>query len=149
MTRPKIRWLERSMLFSPYLTLVTSEAEYAAALKHLKRNTGDEDGWLANAAHAEVKTFTNQHGEVVCVVSIRPTMPVLDAALTLGHEALHIFRRFCDHIGEESPGEEMEAHCIKSIAVSLTDEYVRRVEALAPSPDTGFDEASGQGEEVS
>jgi hypothetical protein len=115
------------MLLGPYLTLCLSEDEYKAATRKLEGET-PEGTWLSDHATAQVHTFSCPGKGPVCVVCIRPDIYALEAALTFGHEALHIFRRWLDYIGEESPGEEIEAHAIKGIAVSLVDEYERRRE---------------------
>jgi hypothetical protein len=51
---------------------------------------------LRDNCHAEVHTFYGN--DLVCVVCMRPGMDSINAALTLSHEALHIFRRWCKEV---------------------------------------------------
>lgn len=118
----RVKWLDREMLIGPYLTLVTNQEQFDAAMKHLKQH--DIGVWLRPSANAQVSTMEHESHGIVCVVSINPELSTLDAALTLSHEAYHIFCRWMEHIGEESPGEEIVAHSVKNIAVILTDRFI-------------------------
>lgn len=37
----------------------------------------------------------------------------------LVHEAVHIFQRVCNYIGEDKPSDEFEAYCIQAISQEL------------------------------
>jgi hypothetical protein len=61
-------------------------------------------------------------GNGICVVYIYKTTDIVD---TLVHEAVHIWQHTVDFIGEENPGDEMEAYTIAFITSSLLKEYNR------------------------
>lgn len=120
----RTKWLDSTLFLGPYLALVASSEEYDRVTRRLTKGVPDE--WLGDHATAAVHTFEHSDEKIACVVAIKPGLTVANAALTLSHEALHVFRKWCEYIGEDKPGEEIEAHSIKSIAVSLTEEYIRR-----------------------
>lgn len=127
---PKTRWLDRRIAWpGPYLCLCLSEAEYVQALAHLKLIPAD-DTWC-RAAGGKTHYATNDDGEDVCIVCVRPgekNTPV-EIAGVLVHEAVHVWQRYCDGIGERHPGVEQEAYGIQSIAQELLSEYARRIGA--------------------
>ena len=119
----RIKWLERTMLYAPHLALCLSEDEYKVACKRLKVQPGE---WLSGFDNARVHTFEREGESLACLVCARTDRDVANQTLTFAHEALHVFRRWLEFIGEECPGEEIEAHCIHNIAASLIEEYIAR-----------------------
>ena len=49
-----------------------------------------------------------------------------EVAGRLVHEAVHVWQRYCDHIGERRPGNEQEAYGIQSIAQELMQSFVEQ-----------------------
>jgi hypothetical protein len=93
----------------------------------------DNEG--AQPAIAEVQYYD---GGALCIVCFGPEMfkvPGLhvNAMLTITHEAVHVFQRICELLGEEAPGHEVEAYAIERITQNLIDAYMtlqdRRVRA--------------------
>ena len=123
------KWLDRRIAApGPYLALVLSQEEFDAAMKHLKVPAGAE--YLSTAqANATTHTLTRAQSGLAAVVALGPSSgrtPVEVAGL-LVHEAVHIWQRYCDWIGERHPGDEQEAYAVQSISQELMAEYSRRV----------------------
>jgi len=118
------KWLPRDIAaMGPYLTLVTSEAEYIKALKDCGiLNPSD---WCPH--HARTHTLKNKQGQAVCIVAIKVMGDPIETACLLVHEAVHVWQEYCEDIGEDSPGAEQEAYAIQAISQRLMTEYARRL----------------------
>jgi hypothetical protein len=124
----KTRWLDRRIAWpGPYLTLCLSQAEYLAALKHLDLISAD-DTWCGEDA-GKTHYASNPKGETTCLVCVSPgaNRSGVEIAGLLVHEAVHVWQRYCDCIGERRPGVEQEAYGVQSIAQELMAEYARRI----------------------
>lgn len=121
----KVKWLNRSLLVGPYLTLCTSEDEYRSVLKKVGCTDGGE--WLLKSESWATTHILSDGNDLTCVVCVSPG-DHSEAALAgvMAHEAVHIWRAFLDSIGEDDPGEEVEAYAIQNIAFYLTDELLSR-----------------------
>lgn len=128
MSRGRTKWLDRRIAAAgPYLALCLSEAEFRAAVAHLKVPT-DAD-WIATPhSDATAHTFSAPGGltVIVCLRRDEGRNPVEVAGL-LVHEAVHAWQAYADHIGEREPGREQEAYAIQSIAQELMAEFARRM----------------------
>lgn len=125
----KAKWLDRRISpLSPYLTLCTSEAEYLAALKDL--GVGPVGSWLkTDRADATAHYADNKDGQSAVIVCIRVDegRDAIEIAGLLIHEAVHVWQRYCERIGEHTPGAEQEAYGIQSISQVLLAEYAQRI----------------------
>lgn len=126
----KTKWLDRHISFAgPYLTLCTSEAEYLQALKDLGIHA--VDSWVRNEhSDATVHFCENKSdGEDAAIVCIRTTekLSPIQVAGLLVHESVHVWQRYCQRIGEHSPGLEQEAYAVQAISQSLMEEYASRI----------------------
>ncbi len=122
------KWLDRRVAApGPYLALVLSQAEFDAALKHLKVPLGAR---YLNSDHsnATAHTFEGKHG-LACVVALGDVgvRSGVEIAGLLVHEAVHVWQWHCDYLGEHRPGTEQEAYAVQAIAQELMAEYSRRV----------------------
>jgi hypothetical protein len=136
MTRTAVKWLDRRIAApGPYLALCLSEAEYLAAAKHL--GVRDPGPWIKNErSHATANFFSFPDKPTAVIVSMRDWQgrePVEVAGLLI-HEAVHIWQRYTDDIGEHNPGSEQEAYAVQSIAQELMAEFAMRMACAAPSP---------------
>lgn len=129
----KLKWLERSLFYGPYLVLVTSQEEFDAVLRHLKIT--DTDAWLEKNCQACVHTFRKE-GNLTCVVALSPTAFTADPLMAIGtliHEATHVWQRTEElhSLGEPQGrfGTESEAYAVENIAMQLILEFKRRWEA--------------------
>lgn len=125
----KPTWLDRRVAApGPYLTLVMSQDEFDAALRHFKMPLGTP--YLLNArADAAVHFFDNRSGDSVAVVALGDTTgrSSVEIAGLLVHEAVHIWQTHRESIGETHPGREQEAYAVQGIAQELMAEYARRL----------------------
>ena len=122
-------WLGRRVAApGPCLTLVTSQDEFDAVLRHLKIPLGTP--YLSSArADATAHFFDNQSGDSVAVVALGDTTgrSGVEIAGLLVHEAVHIWQTHRENIGETRPGQEQEAYAVQCIAQELMSEYARRL----------------------
>ena len=130
----KPTWLDRRVAApGPYLTLVMSQDEFDAALRHFKMPLGTP--YLLNArADATVHFFDNRSGDSVAVVALGDTTgrSSVEIAGLLVHEAVHIWQTHRESIGETHPGREQEAYAVQCIAQELMAEYARRLGGCTP-----------------
>ena len=122
-------WLSRELITSPYyIGLCTDEKAFNAELKRLRIPKKERPEFLINKhSNATVHFFENADGKhcaVVCIhkkQSKKITRAQIDSLLV--HEAVHIWQRVKENIGERFPSLEFEAYSIQSIAQSLIEEY--------------------------
>ena len=127
-------WLDRRVAApGPYLTLVTSQDEFDAVLRHCKVPLGTP--YLSSArADATAHFFDNRRGDSVAVVALGDTTgrSGVEVAGLLVHEAVHIWQTYRENIGETHPGREQEAYAVQGIAQELMAEYARRLGGRTP-----------------
>ena len=125
----KTSWLDRTLMVGPYLALVLSEAEFNSALKDVGIKKADGPDWI-KTPQADATTHWMEHkdGSLACIIAIRKREGVtgIQIAAMLVHEAVHVFQRYCQHIGEDAPSSEFEAYSIQSIAQNLMVAYSKR-----------------------
>lgn len=130
-----MKWLERDTVRAPYTVLCLDEAAYLKAAKHCELKNPDE--WLGANQMAGVHTWETR-AKLICVVCLHPDSRKADpieVAASLVHEAVHVFQRLCDSIGESAPSREFEAYSIERIAERLMREFVRQTSNANPSGD--------------
>lgn len=120
-----LKWLDRHTVFAPRSVLCLSRADYLKAVAHC--NVQNPEPWLIPDQAACVHVWECD-GSLVCVVCMDPPEDFdgIDIAALLTHEAVHVFQRLCDFIGETHPSREFEAYSIEHIAERLMREYARR-----------------------
>ena len=121
------KWLNRTIMIGPYLTLCTTEEEFAHVLKRLKI---DEPIPFHAAAGSGATTHTihdTRDGKTICIVTLnaKSTDPVAVAAM-LAHEAYHVWESHLECIGETFAGSETTAYGIQNITYELFDEWMKR-----------------------
>jgi len=123
----RLKWLSTQLVTGPYLTLVTSEDEYKAALKYHKCTS--DDPWVKWRKSACCHILTDEYGNITAIVALDADDATLsEVAGVLTHEAVHAWQHYCEHIGEDNPSDEFEAYAIQHIAQSLFSEYLKRQE---------------------
>lgn len=122
-----MRWLSRDTVRAPHLLLCLSEAEYKRAVRHC--SVPEPDKWLDQDRQVACVHTWDKGGHLTCIVCLSPgslEQDPVDVILTLVHEAVHVFQRLCDSIGEGSPSREFEAYSVERIAETLILEFRRR-----------------------
>lgn len=128
-----MKWLSRDTVRAPYLLLCLTDAEYQRAVRHC--SVARADPWIDEERQLACVHTWEREGNLVCVVCLAPgslEQDPVDVILTLVHEAVHVFQRLCDSIGERAPSREFEAYSIERIAESLICEYRRRCQGGKP-----------------
>lgn len=128
MKAPKLKWLDLDTVRAPYMVLCLSEAAFLAAARHCKVPVAPGE-WLDEKRNTAVVHSWEREGKLTCVVCVHPDAAKADpihVAVTLVHEAVHVFQRLCDSIGESEPSREFEAYSIERIAERLMREFVRQ-----------------------
>ena len=121
----KTVWLDRSTCHPlPFYCLAQSEAEFHAALKHLKLPLHEYPRWGTSDATSHF--LTNEKGGLCCIVALRNMKgrTPLEVYGLLVHEAVHIWQEYCDSIGEKKPSSEFEAYPIQWIAQQLIEQFM-------------------------
>jgi len=117
-----IPWLDRDLIVGPYLVLCTTQDEFDAVCDAVKvpRSPFVNQGSDAATHHLG----RGDDGGHVCVVCVRPSDhdPISLCAL-LVHEAVHVWQRWCEVVGEHSPSVEFEAYAIQTISGRLMWAY--------------------------
>lgn len=90
--------------------------------------------FILNDSDATTHYFDHQkdcyHIAVVCIDASKMTEPIHTASL-LVHEAVHVWQRIRDLMGEDSPSSEFEAYAIQHISSELMVEYARQMSIAA------------------
>lgn len=122
----RLNWLERDTVYAPYTLLCLSEKEYRKAVKYCQ--VRDPAPWIDEGRQVACVHTWERGGSLVCVVCLDPPKSYdgISIAATLVHEAVHIFQRLCESIGEDNPSREFEAYSIERIFERLAREYARR-----------------------
>ena len=129
MTRKtKTNWLDRAIVFGPFMALFSDETSYLTEMKRLE--VKNIPPFLPDSANACVHCLHRDGDQmsIVCIDRNRKFTP-LQAAAILTHEAVHIWQNFKRHIGEDNPSSEFEAYAIQNITQTLLEEYERQTKA--------------------
>jgi hypothetical protein len=109
------------------MALCLSERAFLAAAKHC--GVTNPDPWLDVGRQTACAHTWERYGKLMSVVCLHPdrtTADPIQVVSTLVHEAVHVFQRLCDSIGETSPSREFEAYSIERIAERLMREFTRQ-----------------------
>lgn len=124
--REKERWLNRQFIVGPYLAICFTEGEFRRILKKLDVPKDDWVSWINPGADATTHTLMNKdkrRAAVMCIDTSCNPDPVAVAGLMV-HEAVHVWQRHMQAIGEDEPSLEFEAYSIQAISQAFMWEYV-------------------------
>ena len=130
----KLNWLDRRIAApGPYLALALDERDFRAACAHIKAEM--PDAFLKTGqSHATTWFFDHPDGNgLVAIICMRDWRgrDSIEVAGLLVHEAVHVWQRYADWIGESRPGVEQEAYAVQAVAQELMAEFARRM-GVAP-----------------
>jgi len=118
------RWLDRTLVWGPRMMLCTNEQQFVNILKKIGEPRGE---FLQDVEGMVTYTYITSKG-IVCLVCMDlehwRTQPALQTATVLVHEAVHVWQRYRDYLGEHTPSKEFEAYAIESISRNLMEAYV-------------------------
>jgi hypothetical protein len=123
------KWLDRRIASpGPLLTLCTTEDQFRKALRQCGVPTDSAKFLRTSHADATVHWLDARRGELACIVCLGDwsERSGIEIAGLLVHEAVHIWQRYVERIGEDRPGDEQEAYAIQSIAQELMAEFARQ-----------------------
>lgn len=128
MSKPKPpQWIDRALVFGPFLVLCLSDMHFQRVLIEIDVAPGDRPMWLDPTSEACVHRFTtSDHARIAVVCLDDRTMAPLQVSTILLHEAVHVWQRHCEYIGETKPRIEIEAYAIENITRGLMLEYCRQ-----------------------
>ncbi len=120
----KPRWLDRTVVLGPYLTLCLSDAEYRKAAKRMKWPP-DTDTWCnPGSGRVHMRLDCSEPAAIVCIAETSDDAVVI--AGLMAHEATHIWQEWCRSMGEAAPGNEISAYAVQNLTVLLMSEWARR-----------------------
>ena len=130
----EIVWCSRAIVtLHNFYGLCTTEKMFQRELRKMNVPKADWPAFIATPqSDATCHFFDNpEHGES-CIVTLRDTAgrdPVTVAGL-LVHEAVHIWQRYRESIGERTPSHEFEAYSIQWISQELMFAYVSQTKRV-------------------
>ena len=119
--------LSEKLLPEPKYALCLSRVEYHKALKKMNVPIEEWGEFVPQGSNActQIFEFDNWPLFLVCLGSTKGQLAAQIYGL-LVHEAVHVWQRYCERIGEHNPGLETEAYAIQRISQSLIYEYMQR-----------------------
>jgi hypothetical protein len=123
-----MKWLDRDWIRGDYLGVCITEEAWEKQMK--KMGIKYPDHFLSQDANATTHFLINSNGKRATIVCIRhdPSRTGVQIAALLAHEAVHVFQRYCDYIGEDQPSKEFEAYCVQNIFQELAQGYAELVD---------------------
>ena len=105
-----------------------------ATFKAITNKAGIYDSeYMSQNAMATCVTYDDYGLAIICIKE-GVDLSLIETFSLLVHEAVHLWQAHCDYIGEEAPGDEIEAYAIQKIATELMREFVRTKEASIEPP---------------
>lgn len=121
-------YCDRAILYAPIFGICLTESDYLIEAKRLGEKSPGV--WVAHGKSGMVHEFVTEDGSSqVCLVCINQTVlgqqgfDKDDVAGLLVHEAVHIWQKLAEGIGEHTPGKEQEAYGIERISTRLFVAY--------------------------
>ena len=124
-----IKWLSKTLIEGDHIGVCFTDKEYISMLKSLKIPVAEWDKWLIQDSLATTHYFSTPKGSRVSIVCIpiTPETDGIDVATLLVHEAVHVVQEYFRYIGEDNPGNEIEAYTIQNVSASLMRAYRDRL----------------------
>lgn len=79
--------------------------------------------YMSQNAMATCITYDDYGVAIICIKE-GLELSLIETFSLLVHEAVHLWQAHCEYIGEEAPGDEIEAYAIQKIATELMKEYM-------------------------
>jgi hypothetical protein len=123
-----IGWIPREMVQSPYcIGLCIDEDQFKRAIKRLNVSPAQQPlKWILDGCDGKVHVFEEEEDFHRCIIVCARYDPKRNPNEVVGlivHEAVHVWQRICDCIGEYEPSLEFEAYSIQAITQRLIALY--------------------------
>jgi hypothetical protein len=128
--KTRLRWLDRSLLFSPYYyALCTTPEVFEKELKRLGVAPRERPVFVKGGSDAQCVFLRSSDGKPLCLVCIKKQKGRSREAVyaLLIHEGVHLWQAIKKEIGESAPGDEGEAYAIQNISLQLMSSYREQV----------------------
>ena len=122
------RWLERTLIASPHLTLCLSAKSFKKACKHVHLPKPIPE-WISSDADATTHSLESPGKPCAAIVCIDPAIGCASSVFALlAHEAVHVYEtaKF-QNTGIQWNEEELAAHSVGLITARLIEDYLRQV----------------------
>lgn len=119
-----MKWCDRNLIQSPcHYGLCTSKVDFQCTLKKMGIPVEDWPLFLAHPSADATTTFFEHDGKAIMIVSLRcKRRRKAEIHALLCHEAVHVWRKICELLGEDEPSSEFEAYAIQMITLNLIKE---------------------------
>ena len=124
MKAKKSIWLDRTVVYGPYLCLCLNQADIDEACKQLGAPPQPQPKLDACVIVMEKGSKLSC---IVCLKDIEGQHYISVMAMVV-HESVHVFQNMCEKMGEDSPSEEFEAYSIQNITQTLFEALEKRIE---------------------
>lgn len=122
----KTHWLNRTLVLGPHLALCLSEREYEKASRSMGiDHRGSQWCGAEGSARCHLAFGREKPVALVCL-NVSPDESETAISGLIAHESVHIWQDWCRSMGEEDPGDEIEAYAVQNLVVLLMDEWCRR-----------------------
>jgi len=119
-----MKYLNRGLIEGNYYAICQSEKKYFEEMQRL--HVKHPNPWISEGANATTHQLTKLgDGDRVSIVCVKHNSKLsgCQIAALLVHEAVHVWQAYCEGIGEERPGHEIEAYAIQRISQELINSY--------------------------
>ncbi len=123
------RWLNRELVTSPiYYALCINEKDFNYELKRLGISKSKRPDFLSNDHCNATTHFLHNNGKLCAIVCLGDTSNAdkLQVYSLLVHEAVHLWQRIRENLGEWEPSKEFEAYSIQRISQELMYSYKKQ-----------------------
>lgn len=122
--RPKIKYFNTAFL-PIYFGFCTDPTAFAKEMKRLKVDPAPK--FLSDAAFATTHCLTRSSaGLITIIVCINPKRKPMVLPACLAHEATHVFQFAMEKMGEDKPGDEIQAYAIQYFTELMWNEVTRK-----------------------
>lgn len=131
----KANWLDNHLIMGCCFTLCLNQKQYNQALKDAQVRKAIRKTFMQHAgADGCTETFSVDGCKPVCLVSLASSVTKKSSRAyiygVLVHEAVHVWQKYRDWIGETNPSKEFEAHAIEQISYQLICAFNKQVKLL-------------------
>ena len=123
MKAKKSIWLDRTVVYGPYLCLCLNQADMDEACAQL--NAPKQSLPRLDAC---VITLT-KGSKMSCLVYLKDItgQSYVSTMAMIVHESVHVFQEMCQMMGEDKPSKEFEAYSIQNISQTLFEALEKRI----------------------